>query len=347
MTFSIVSGVFMLCCWALFLFSFARDRSRYRNCYFLSLALASIVPFALCAAGPCAGDVMMGLIFTVLIITLIVPFFLIHNGTVMIRREGRHLSQLLSLALGLVILAGEVVTFVHFFHLISGDPGRDMAAYVRSAPAIIEAAFSVTVIYGAASFLMFMLYTLFLQLIPRKKDFDYVIIHGAGLLDGQRVSKLLRDRLDKAIEVYRQDPTPPALIPSGGKGADETVSEAEAMKDYLLAQGIPEEKILLEDQSATTYENLQFSRDILEKLPGRKYTALVTSNYHVYRALRYCRKIGLKCTGIGSHVAFYYWPSALIREFIAIHAEKKRAVLFVLGWVLCLAAWFLLLWHIA
>ena len=337
MVFGIVSGIFMLCCWALFLLSFAKDRSRYRNCYFLFLALLSIVPFALCAAGPYAGDAMMVLIFTVLIVTLIVPFFLIHNGIVMIRKEGRHLSQLLSLAMGLVILAGEVVTFVHFFHLISGDPERDMAAYVRSAPAIIEAAFSVTVIYGAVSFLMFMLYTLFLQLIPRKKDFDYVIIHGAGLLHGDQLSRLLRDRLDKAVQVYRRDPTPPKIIPSGGKGADEQISEAEAMKRYLIEQGIPEEDIILEDTSTTTLENLKNSKRILDGLEGRKYTALVTSNYHVYRALRYCRKIGLKCTGIGSRVAFYYWPSALIREFIAIHAEKKHAVLFVLGWALCVA----------
>ena len=183
-----------------------------------------------------------------------------------------------------------------------------------------------------------MIYMLFLQTIPRKKDFDYVIIHGAGLLDGERVSKLLSDRLDKAIEVYRKDPSPTKLIPSGGRGPDESISEAEAMKRYLLAKGIPQEDILMEDASTTTFENLKNSKQILESRPGRRYTALVTSNYHVYRALRYCRKIGLKCTGIGSHVAFYYWPSALIREFIAIHAEKKHAVLFAAGWLLCVAA---------
>ena len=70
-------------------------------------------------------------------------------------------------------------------------------------------------------------------------------------------------------------------------------------------------------------------------MEGRKYTTLVTSNYHVYRALRYCRKIGHDCTGIGSHVAFYYWPSALIREFVAIHSEKKHFIMLVAGWVLC------------
>ena len=172
--------------------------------------------------------------------------------------------------------------------------------------------------------------------VDRRRDFDYVIIHGAGLLDGVRVSKLLSDRIDKAIEVYKKDPTPPVLIPSGGRGKDELMPEAAAMASYLREKGIPEDRIILEDRSATTYENLKFSKEILDGLEGRKYTALVTSNYHVYRALRYCRKIGLECEGIGSHVAMYYWPSALIREYIAVHAEKKHLITFLAGWVLVL-----------
>ena len=79
----------------------------------------------------------------------------------------------------------------------------------------------------------------------------------------------------------------------------------------------------------------------IDSQTGSKYTALVTSNYHVYRALRYCRKIGLKCTGIGSHVAFYYWPSALIREFIAVHAEKKHLIYLIVGWILFMLPLFL------
>lgn len=105
------------------------------------------------------------------------------------------------------------------------------------------------------------------------------------------------------------------------------------MKGYLLEQGIPESDIILEDRSATTLENLQYSKDIIDSFEGRKYTALVTSNYHVYRALRYCRRVGLKCKGIGSRVAFYFWPSALIREYIAVHTEKKHAASLLLGWV--------------
>ena len=108
------------------------------------------------------------------------------------------------------------------------------------------------------------------------------------------------------------------------------------MADYLIDKGIPENMIIKEDKSRTTLENLKNSKVIIDSRPGPKYTALVTSNYHVYRALRYCRKIGLKCTGIGSRVAFYYWPSALIREFVAINVEKKHLLFLILGWLLFL-----------
>lgn len=331
----LATGLFMVFCWALFLFSFIRDRSRYRNCYFLFLALFSLIPFLISAVGSLFSYVVVGIVLVSLLCLLIVPVFLIHNGIVMIRKEGKHLSQLLSLVFGLMILAGELsmaVSIGLFFTSAAREP--------RTVLHVLGAVFSVTVVYVAVCFLIFMLYTLFLMIIPRKRDFDYVIIHGSGLLDGTRVPKLLQDRLDKAIEVYRQDPTPPKMIPSGGKGSDEDLSEAEAMKRYLVSQGIPEEDILLEDASKSTLENLQFSKAIMDRIEGRKYTALVSSNYHVYRALRYCRKIGLKCTGIGSHVAFYYWPSALIREFIAIHTEKKHAVFFAVGWAIWIALLF-------
>lgn len=327
--------------WALFYYAFHKDRSRYRNCYLLFLALLGTVPFVLSLFGDNMGSALLFLVSATLIVLLIVPFFLIHNGVVMIRREGRQPAHLLSLALGVVILIGEAATAAIVIRY-STTTTLD-GTFWRSGWFVAGSLVSVTVIYGSMAFLIFLIYTVFLQIIPRKRDFDYVIIHGAGLLHGDQLSKLLRDRVDKAIRVYRKDPTPPKLIPSGGKGGDETISEAEAMRRYLVQQGIPESDILMEDRSATTLENLRFSKQILDGREGRKYTALVTSNYHVYRALRYCRRIGLHCTGIGSRVAFYYWPSALIREFIAIHTEKKHALLFVLGWLACIALVLLIL----
>lgn len=317
--------------WLIFAVSFHLDRSRYRNCYLLFAALVVTELFILSLLGDYSLVVTIILLAIIFLVILIAPVFLIMNGIVMFRREGHSLANLLSFLFGIVIGVGELATFAAVLlpeFTVSWEPAGTIFS-LRALSMFV----SISVIYVSICFVIFMIYCVFLQIIPRKKDFDYVIIHGAGLIDGEKMSKLLSQRVDKAIDVYQKDPTPPILIPSGGKGSDEKISEAEAMETYLLEKGIPAEKIIKEDQSKTTYENLVNSKKIIDEREGSKYTALVTSNYHVYRALRYCHKIGLKCIGIGSPVAFYYWPSALIREFIAVHSEKKRLIIFVLGWI--------------
>lgn len=324
--------------WALTGFSFAKDRSRYRNCYLLFVTLMVSIVALTFIAGDYQAQVMVVLMFALFLTLLIVPIFLVINGVVMIRREGHSLANLLSLGLGLVVGIGEIAAYLALVMPQISVPGLDgrshFVEFTRFGMFL-----SASVFYFSMTFVVFMTYCVFLQVLPLRKDFDYVIIHGAGLLGGDRVSKLLADRIDKAIAVYRRDPTPPILIPSGGKGSDESISEAEAMERYLLEKGVPAEQIAREDQSATTLENLRNSKAIIDELSGGRggYTALVTSNYHVYRALRYCRRIGLRCVGIGSHVAFYYWPSALIREYIAVHAERKRLITLLVGWLLFMA----------
>ena len=327
-----ITLLFTLIWWGIFIHSFHKDRSRYRNCHLLAFALLSLIPFIINVSGQYAIQVMLVIFLATTVTLLIVPFSLIHNGIVMIKNEGRSTAHMLSLGLGIVVLIGELMTAYNivFYSFVYGVERAQR--YLSSDAFLVQALIIVTVVYGSLSFVTFMIYSVFLMIIPRSKDFDYVIIHGAGLINGEKVSRLLQERLDKAILVYSKDPSPTKLIPSGGKGSDENISEAEAMKRYLLEQGIPESDILMEDRSTTTLENLKFSKDIIDSREGRKYTALVTSNYHVYRALRYCRRVGLKCKGIGSRIALYYWPSALIREFIAVHTEKKHAILFALGW---------------
>ncbi|MDO5434921.1 MAG: YdcF family protein [Clostridia bacterium] len=323
--------------WAVFSISFIKDRRRYRNCYFLFFAIIGTF-FALTVALEDAGKPFLSVILTVTAAALlIVPVFLIWNGVLMLRREGHSLSCMLSLLFGLAIGIGEAAAFAALILPEIAETGWNATGLLAHISRI-SMFICVSVVYFSMSFVVFMLYCVFLQLIPPKKDFDYVIIHGSGLLDGDRVPKLLSDRLDKAVEIYRRDPTPPVLIPSGGKGDDETVSEAEAMEKYLLGKGIPAEKIIREDRSTTTLENLKYSKAIIDERQGGRYIVLVTSNYHVYRALRYSRRIGLKCTGVGSHVAFYYWPSAIIREFIAVHSEKKHLTALIGGWMLCMFA---------
>lgn len=330
----------------IFALSMHRDRSRYRNVIFLLFAAISLVDLILSFFGRFATAIVLVLFAVLSLFLLVFPFLLIFNGVVMTRREGKSLANLLSLLLGIVLLAGEVSMFLWgstlFIQPIAWQ-GRLEKVISGVSPALML--LMVTTFYLSFTFLIFAFYCFFLQLIPVKRDFDYVIIHGAGLRKDGTVTKLLAERCDKAIAIYRRDPTPPYLIPSGGQGGDEVCSEADAMRRYLIEKGIPEDKILMEDKSTTTLENIRNSRDLIESRPGRKYTALVTSNYHVYRAMRYARKAGLKAVGIGAHVASYYWPSAIIREFVAVHREKKHLLLYVIGYLIVISP-LLLVWTI-
>ena len=133
---------------------------------------------------------------------------------------------------------------------------------------------------------------------------------------------LLRGRIDKALELWKAQGAHAILIPSGGQGSDEVISEAEAMARYLSSRGVPQDSILLEDRSTTTMESLLFAKHLLEARGlGAYRCAFVTSDYHVFRTSLYASKVGLKGDGIGSKTASYYFPSAFIREFIAITKE--------------------------
>ena len=300
---------------------------KYFNSLLLMFALLVTMIFVSGFLPADAGEWFLMICFLLIMLALLlVPVFLIINGVQMIRREGFSAAHALSLALGFFVGVGELAVIVYVLNLSEficiGDMDRG-AMFV-----------AFTVFYFSFLVLSFVIYSVFMQILPHRMDFNYVIVHGAGLAGGEKLTILLTARVDKAVEIYEKCKEKPFIIPSGGQGGDEKISEAQAMKDYLLTRGIPEEHILLEDGSATTRENLINSKAIIDARDGRKKTALVSSNYHVYRCLRIAKSIGLKCTGIGSKVAFYYWPSALIREFIAVFLTKGFLIWSLIGYLL-------------
>lgn len=171
------------------------------------------------------------------------------------------------------------------------------------------------------SFVALLVYSWFYRKLPRKRRFDYIIIHGAGL-KGEEPTPLLRGRIDRALELWNAQGCSAILVPSGGQGSDEVISEAEAMSRYMLRLGVPREVLLPEDQSTTTMENLVFAKKLLDARQTTPYRcAFVTSDYHVFRTALYASHVGLKGDGVGSRTASYYFPTAFIREFIAITKE--------------------------
>lgn len=144
---------------------------------------------------------------------------------------------------------------------------------------------------------------------------DYVIVLGAQWkMNGP--SYVLQKRLDAAAAYLRENPDTMVIV-SGGRGSNEPISEAEGMAGYLMNAGIGSERILLEDRSTDTNENLEFSAEYIDKSEDR--VVVVTNDFHVYRATQIARKKGFaRVEGLaaGSYPAML--PNNLLREFFGV-----------------------------
>ena len=114
------------------------------------------------------------------------------------------------------------------------------------------------------------------------------------------------------------------FIPSGGKGIDEVVSEAEAIKYYLLENGINEKNIILENKSTSTRENMRFSKNKIDEVNSLGKIAFSTTNYHVFRSGVIANNQGIDVEGMGSKTKWYFYTNALIREFIANLVSQRK-----------------------
>ncbi len=148
--------------------------------------------------------------------------------------------------------------------------------------------------------------------LKKRRGADYIIILGAGLI-GTRVTPLLAARIDKGIELLHDNPNA-VLIMSGGQGPGEDIAEGEAMARYAEQKGVDLGKIIVEGKSTSTEENLLFSRELMSR--DRPRVIVVTTAYHVFRALLLAKQHGLKCIGFGAKTKWYFTLNALIREFI-------------------------------
>ena len=167
-----------------------------------------------------------------------------------------------------------------------------------------------------------------------KYDKDYIIILGCKIKNDGTLTPLLKGRVDKAIEFSKMQKEYNnkniIFIPSGGKGNDEIISEAQAMKNYLIEQGINKNKIILEDKSTNTYENIRNSNKIIKEENKKANIAFSTTNYHVFRTGIIAANQKILMEGIGSKTKAYYWINAYIREFVATLVSEKKSHIKVL-----------------
>ncbi|MEU2419463.1 YdcF family protein [Streptomyces sp. NPDC007851] len=255
---------------------------------------------------------------------LALAFALMANGVKMVRKEGRRPGNLLTLVTGLAILG--------FLALL----GTALAG--RSTALVRVAAFSAPPVgYVSFLFLCFLGYALLYGRLPRRRNVDFVVVLGCGLVGGSRVGRLLANRLDRARRLYEAQAArgnPPLLVTSGGQGDDEELPEADAMASHLVAAGVPEDRILREDRSRDTEENLLLSKAIMQELKPEYRCLVVTNNFHVLRAALTARRTGVRGQVVGAPTARYFWPGATIREFVAVflhYAKTNLGICLVLG----------------
>ncbi len=157
-------------------------------------------------------------------------------------------------------------------------------------------------------------------------DEDALIVLGAGL-DGAEIVPQLRERLDTAIEYIRLNPDA-VIVVSGGQGGDEEISEAEAMEKYLINNGIPQNSIIKEDKSTSTYTNLYNTKQILDDYFDSDYSvAIVTNRYHTFRADKVADALGINHACLCADTPPIEVPIRYLREFIAILKYAFDAIL--------------------
>lgn len=150
----------------------------------------------------------------------------------------------------------------------------------------------------------------------RTERTEAVIVLGCQVR-GDTPSVMLSRRLNAALEVLEENPKAVCIV-SGGQGNGENISEAEAMQRYLIGKGIAEERIIKEDKSVSTYENIRFSAEILEELGINSNIVIVTNEFHQYRAYNFAKSLGLETGSHSAHTKFANLANYWVREWAAL-----------------------------
>ena len=157
--------------------------------------------------------------------------------------------------------------------------------------------------------------------VPKSADeltggFDAVIVLGAQVKPDGEPSVQLSWRLDTAVKVWHRKNVP--IVVCGAQGKDEPATEATVMKQYLSANGIPEEMILTDPDSFNTQQNLKNAKALLDRYPGTiRKVVIVTSDYHVPRSMALAEDLGMNADGIGSPCLQEFWIKNHSREALA------------------------------
>ena len=269
------------------------------------------------------------------------PFILVFSialfvsNIYLIRYEGKRFVNLLGMILAVLLVAGEVILY-RLDYFVTGSEFEVMmhdlfTGVYASVYLYIECMIIGVIIAGMIA----------AKYVP-EPDKDFLIILGCGLNKNGKPTPLLQGRIDRAIEFdqYQRKTTGKQLtfITSGGQGPDEIVSESSAMKQYLMEHGIPESRIIEEDRSVNTHQNMLFSKEKIMAVNPEGKIAFATTNYHVFRSGLHARRVKMKALGMGSPTKWYFWPNAAVREFVGLLTEHRgKQIMILLGMIIVYA----------
>ncbi len=277
------------------------------------------------------------------------PFILVFSialfvsNIYLIRYEGKRFVNLLGMILAVLLVAGEVILY-RLDYFVTGSEFEVMmhdlfTGVYASVYLYIECMIIGVIIAGMIA----------AKYVP-EPDKDFLIILGCGLNKNGKPTPLLQGRIDRALEFdqYQRKTTGKQLtfITSGGQGPDEIVSESSAMKQYLMEHGIPESRIIEEDRSVNTHQNMLFSKEKIMAVNPEGKIAFATTNYHVFRSGLHARRVKMKALGMGSPTKWYFWPNAAVREFVGLLTEHRgKQIMILLGMIIVYAGLTIMKYH--
>ena len=265
----------------------------------------------------------------------IISIFVAMSSISLMRREGRSWRNMLGVILGAALCLLTVFP-IALGEYLQWSPNAILDVHNERGAGLYIELITEGVISMFVTYLEFILAgTVIFGIIAARRipsfDKDFIIILGCMIRKDGSLTPLLKSRADRALEFARMQKEKSGrdivFVPSGGKGIDEPMAEAEAIRRYLLENGVPENSILPETRSTDTRENIIFSSELIrEHSNGREHvrTAFSTTNYHVFRTGLTAESLGLRMEGIGSPTKRYFWVNAFVREFIATMVSERR-----------------------
>lgn len=253
-----------------------------------------------------------------------ISFLIAFSNFWLLEHEGYRPVNALGIIFGIILFLGNCFVIYLGQNSISVEPEYQIIITAASMSA------SYLISFFEILFLFIMLTAILSTRFKVPFNKDYIIILGCGIRADGSLTPLLKGRVDAALafekEQFEATGKHAKFVPSGGQGPDEVISESEAMKNYLVTQNIPEDMIVMENKSTNTWENIKFSKEVIEKDAGSLENikaAFATTNYHVFRGYTLSEEHGLDAQGLSAKTKFYFYPNAFLREFAGLIVAKK------------------------